>query len=61
MVVQVNGKVRDTIAVSTDISEDEMRERALASDKVQAHLGGKEPAKVIAKPPKLVSLVVAKD
>jgi leucyl-tRNA synthetase len=61
MVVQVNGKVRDTIAVSTDISEDEMKQRALASDKVQAHLGGKEPAKVIAKPPKLVSLVVAKD
>ncbi|MGH2807076.1 MAG: class I tRNA ligase family protein, partial [Actinomycetota bacterium] len=61
MVVQVNGKVRDTIAVPTSISEDEMKQRALASEKVQAHLGGREPAKVIARPPKLLSLVVAKD
>ena len=58
MVVQVNGKVRDTITVPADISEDDMRARALASEKVQGHLGGKEPTKVIVKPPKLVSLVV---
>jgi leucyl-tRNA synthetase len=58
MVVQVNGKVRDTIAVPPDITEDEMREKALASKKIQAHLDGGEPEKVIVKPPKLVSLVV---
>jgi leucyl-tRNA synthetase len=56
MVVQVNGKVRDTLKVPADISEDEMTTRALASEKVQAHLDG-EPKKVIVKPPKLVSLV----
>ena len=61
MVVQVNGKVRDTIAVPASISEDEMKEVALGSDKVQAHLGGRPPVKVITKPPKLVSLVAAKD
>ncbi|MDP9068317.1 MAG: leucine--tRNA ligase [Actinomycetota bacterium] len=60
MVVQVNGKVRDTIEVPAEISESEMVDRALASEKVQAHLDGREPAKVIAKPPKLVSLVVAR-
>jgi leucyl-tRNA synthetase len=58
MVVQVNGKVRDTIEVPADISEDEMLARALGSDKVKGYLDGKEPAKVIAKPPNLISLVV---
>jgi leucyl-tRNA synthetase len=57
MVVQVNGKVRDTITVSADISESEMLERALASANVQTHLGGREPSKIITKPPKLISLV----
>ena len=57
MVVQVNGKVRDTLKVPADISEDEMTKRALASPKVQAHLAGSDPKKVIVKPPKLVSLV----
>ncbi|MGI8774178.1 MAG: leucine--tRNA ligase [Actinomycetota bacterium] len=58
MVVQVNGKVRDTIPVSVDISEDEMRELALASDKVRSHIGDKELRKIITKPPKMISLVV---
>ncbi|MGH2747866.1 MAG: leucine--tRNA ligase [Actinomycetota bacterium] len=58
MVVQINGKVRDTIEVPADISEDEMLARALRSDKVKGYLDGKEPAKVIARPPNLISLVV---
>jgi leucyl-tRNA synthetase len=58
MVVQVNGKVRDKLEVPAGITEEEMKARALASAKVGAHLGGREPRKVIAKPPKLISLVV---
>ena len=58
MIVQINGKVRDTIAVSADISEDEMKRRALASEKVRGHLNGGEPDKIIVRPPKLVNLVV---
>jgi leucyl-tRNA synthetase len=58
MVVQVNGKVRDTISVPPDVTEDEMTQRALASEKVRAHLDGKDPDKIIAKPPKLISFVV---
>ena len=58
MVVQVNGKVRDTLKVPADITEDQMVERALSSEKVQGYLNGGEPAKIITKPPKLVSLVV---
>jgi leucyl-tRNA synthetase len=58
MVVQVNGKVRDTIEVPVSITEEEMRERALDSERIKGYLGGNEPVKVIVKPPKLVSLVV---
>ena len=58
MVVQVNGKVRDTLSVPADVTEEQMIERALASEKIQAFLDGGEPTKIITKPPKLVSLVV---
>lgn len=57
MVVQVNGRVRDTMQVPATITEAEMRDRALSSKKVGDHLGGREPQRVIVKPPKLVSLV----
>ncbi|HWC15019.1 MAG TPA: leucine--tRNA ligase [Actinomycetota bacterium] len=56
MVVQVNGKVRDTMKVPADITEARMTELALASRKVRSHLNG-DPKKIIAKPPKLISLV----
>ncbi|HAS10762.1 MAG TPA: hypothetical protein DCS55_09660, partial [Acidimicrobiaceae bacterium] len=56
MVVQVKGKVRDRIEVSPDISEDEARALALASDAVQGHLDG-EPRKVIVRPPNIVNIV----
>jgi leucyl-tRNA synthetase len=59
MVVQVNGKVRDTIDVPAEIDEEEMKRLALASEKIQTHLAGRIPTKVIAKPPKLISLVVS--
>ena len=58
MVIQVNGKVRDTILVPVDVTEEEMLKRALASEKIQRYLDGKEPAKVIARPPKMLSLVI---
>ena len=61
MVVQVNGKVRDTLSVPAEITEDEMKEMALASEKIQSYLAGREPLKVIARPPKLISLVIPKD
>jgi leucyl-tRNA synthetase len=61
MVVQVNGKVRDTLDVPAEVTEERMTELALASDKVRSHLGGREPARVIVRPPKLVSLVAAGD
>jgi leucyl-tRNA synthetase len=57
MVVQVNGKVRDRIEVPSGVDAAEAERLALASEKVQAHLGGLLPRKVIARPPQLVNVV----
>jgi leucyl-tRNA synthetase len=57
MIVQVNGKVRDRIEVDAEIDEAQMRELALASERVQELLGGREPRNVVVVPPKLVNVV----
>ena len=58
MVVQVNGKVRDRIDVPSDLDADAATSLALACEKVVAALDGNEPQKVVARPPKLVNVVV---
>ena len=58
LVVQVNGKVRDRLEVDASIGESEAVERALASERVLRHLAGGRPRRVVARPPKLVNLVV---
>ncbi|MGD0381206.1 MAG: leucine--tRNA ligase [Acidimicrobiales bacterium] len=58
LVVQVNGKVRDRIEVSPDITEDEAVGVALASERVTSAMGGAEPSRVIARPPRLVNVVI---
>jgi len=56
--VQVNGKLRDTILVSADATESEIKEKALASEKVKSYLAGKELVKSIFIPNKLLNLVI---
>jgi leucyl-tRNA synthetase len=56
-VLQVQGKVRGRLEVAPDISEDDLRERALADEGVQRALAGRPVAKVIVRAPKLVSIV----
>ena len=55
-VIQVRGKVRDRIEVAPDIWEDELRELALARDKVKAATEGGVRT-VIVRAPKLVNVV----
>jgi leucyl-tRNA synthetase len=57
MVVQVNGKVRDRIEVSPDITEEAAVAIAAASERVSGALGGAQPARVVARPPRLVNFV----
>jgi len=56
-VVQVHGKVRARLEVPPSIGEDELRTLALADVGVQRSLAGRAVAKVIVRPPKLVSIV----
>jgi leucyl-tRNA synthetase len=58
VVVQVNGKVRERLHVPPGTSDDELLSLALASERVRAHVDGKELLKQIVVPDKLVSLVV---
>jgi leucyl-tRNA synthetase len=58
LVVQVNGKVRDRFEVETGLAESELIERALQSDRVRAHVDGKQVRQTIVVPGKLVNVVV---
>ncbi len=56
--IQVNGKVRARIVVPADASEDQIREIALADEKVKAAMEGKEIVKVLVVKGRLVNIVV---
>jgi leucyl-tRNA synthetase len=55
--VQINGKVRSRLAVPADISEDRLRELALADPAVIKHLEGKTVKKILVVAGRLVSIV----
>lgn len=57
IVVQVNGKLRDKLVVDAAITQDQLKEAALASENVEKHIEGKEIVKVIVVPKKLVNIV----
>ncbi len=57
LAVQVNGKLRDTITVSVDASEDEIKEKALASANVQKHLANLTIRKIMVIKNRIVSVV----
>ncbi|MGD8397634.1 MAG: leucine--tRNA ligase [Anaerolineae bacterium] len=56
--VQVNGKVRDRIAVPVDVDDETARAMALETDGAQRHVAGKEIVKIIVVPRRLVNIVV---
>lgn len=58
IVVQVNGKIRDTILVSADASDEEIKQKALANEKAKKFIAGKNIIKTIVVPKKLVNIVV---
>jgi leucyl-tRNA synthetase len=58
LVLQVNGKVRDSARVPADISEAEAKKLALGSKKIKKWLAGQAVAKVIFVPGRLVNVVV---
>ena len=58
LVLQVNGRLRDRLAVPADISEEEAKRLALASPKVQAFINNKAVDRTVYVPGRLVNVVV---
>jgi leucyl-tRNA synthetase len=57
VVVQVDGKVRSRLTVDVSAPEQAVRDQALAEDKVRPWLDGREVAKVVVVPGRLVNIV----
>jgi leucyl-tRNA synthetase len=58
LVIQVNGKVRDTAKVSVDISEEDAKKVALESEKIKKHLEGNMVKKIIFIKGRLINIVI---
>ena len=58
MAVQVNGKLRSTIRISTDAREDEIIAAACADEKIQRQMEGKTLVKTIVVKGKIVNLIL---
>ena len=56
--VQVNGKVRGTVDINVDDSEDVIKEKAMSEENVKKHIQGKEIVKVIVIKGRIVNIVV---
>lgn len=58
IVVQVNGKLRDTMIFASNVDEGTVKSAVQASEKVKKYLADKEIVKIIYVPKKLVNIVV---
>ena len=58
LVVQVNGKLKDRIEVASDLTEEEIQDLALASERIKELLNDQEPKRIIVRPPALINIVV---
>lgn len=59
LMVQVNGKLRSKISVSTEADQNVLEALAIADDNVRKFIDGKEIRKIIVVPGRLVNIVVA--
>ncbi len=58
MVIQVNGKVRDRVDVPPGITQEEAETLAVNSETIARWLDGQKVQRIIAKPPRMVNIVV---
>jgi len=58
LAVQVNGKIKSRIVVPADADEEQIKQKALACEKVIAAMAGKEPKKIIVVKSRLVNIVI---
>jgi leucyl-tRNA synthetase len=57
-VIQVNGKIKERLEISPNITEDEMRDLAMSQASVIEAITGQTIKVVVVKPPKLVNIVL---
>jgi leucyl-tRNA synthetase len=58
LVIQINGKVRDTVELPRSVSEEEVRRLILDREKIKAALQGKEPQTIIYVPHRIANIVI---
>jgi leucyl-tRNA synthetase len=56
--LQVNGKIKDRIEVSPNISKEELEKLAIENAEIKGALAGMKVSKVVTVAPKLVNFVV---
>ncbi|MFC1677799.1 leucine--tRNA ligase [Planctomycetota bacterium] len=57
LAVQILGKIKDRIVVPADFDEDQIKQKALASEKVITAMAGREPKKIIVIKSRLVNII----
>jgi len=58
LVIQINGRVRDTIKVSADISEEDAKKAVMESEKAKTYIANGEIKKIIFVAGKLINIVI---
>ena len=56
LVVQINGKLKDRIEAASDLTEEEIQDLALASERITELLKNQEPKRIIVMPPALINV-----
>jgi leucyl-tRNA synthetase len=59
--VQVDGKLRDRLVVTPDTPPEEIERLALSSERVQAHLAGRTPLRVVQVAGRLINIVTPRE
>jgi len=57
LAVQVNGKIKDRIVIAADADEEQIKQKAIASEKVIAAMAGKQAKRIIVIKSRLVNIV----
>jgi len=57
LAVQVNGRIKDRIVVSAQADDEQIKQKALACEKVLAAMAGKPAKKIIVVKPRIVSII----
>ena len=58
MAVQINGRLRTTVTIATDVTPDLAQEKALADPIIKSHIGNREIKRVVVVPNRVINVVL---